>query len=111
MNRDQAESLLGFPLDDGWTLHEVRRGKLAGFVLQKGSEVHAWRMPQFTGRWFTRGDVRRILLPILAEFGVLTTKVRQGNETGYRFVTRLGFVPVGSEGGNVLYEARSLNHA
>ncbi len=112
MTQDEAERLLCFKVEPGWTFVPIRRaGELAGFVMQQGPEVHVHRLPAFTGRWFTRQDVERVLLPILKTHGEVTTKVRADNLTGQKFVTRLGFVRVGEGPGVHLFRATRLNHA
>lgn len=112
MTQQEAERLLGFSVGDGWTFTAVNRGgELAGFVMQRGAEVHAYRLPSFNGRWFTRQDVERVLLPILKTHGEVTTKVRADNTTGRKFVTRLGFVKVGDSSDVHIFRATRFNHA
>lgn len=112
MTQEDAEELLGAKLTPGWRVHEIRRaGDLAGFVIQRGSEIHVWRKPQFTGRWFFPGDLRRVLKGVLGEHGEVTTAVRAINEVGQEFVRRVGFVKVGEANGAFLYRLGDLKHA
>lgn len=112
MNQAQAERLLGFSIEPGWTFATIERGgELAAFVMHKGSEVHVHTVAGFAGRWLTRQDVERVLLPILKTYGEVTTKVSADNLTGQRFVERLGFVRVGEAPGVHLFRATRFNHA
>jgi hypothetical protein len=112
MTQDEAQALLGYQIEPGWTVHEVRRaGALAGFILQKGCEVHAWRSPLYRGCWLSSRVLQRVLEPIVREFGAATTKVRAHNATGHASVQRLGFEQTGEQGGCVLYAGRRFKHA
>lgn len=113
MNASDAARMMGiasFP--DGWTFHEVHRcGVLAGFFCTKGNEIHAFRVPEFRGRWLTRQSIERVIAPILAEFGEIKTAVRVENLTGHEFVTRLGFRPESQDDRNINYITKKVNHA
>jgi ribosomal protein S18 acetylase RimI-like enzyme len=109
MTQDEAERLLGFKVGEGWSFADVSRG--AGFVMVRGSEIHAWRHPEYAGRWMSRGEIRRVLQPLIDQFGAVTTTVRKTNTTGQRFVSRLGFEPVGECDLNILFEMTRLKHA
>lgn len=112
MTQPEAEALLGYQVTPGWTFHEIKRsGELAGFVMQKGSEVHVKRLPEFDGRWGTRQDVERVMGGVIAEHGKATTMVRKSNLIGHRFVQRIGFVPVLDDGSVIHYECERLKHA
>lgn len=112
MTQDEAEKLTGLQFTPGWVFHEIKRGGvLAGFVMQSGPEVHVFRLPEFTGRWFTRQDVENTIGKVIAEHGKATTKVRKQNLTGHRFVRRVGFVPVADDGSVIHYECERLKHA
>lgn len=112
MTHGEAEALLGFRISPGWTFHEIHRGgELAAFVMQQGREVHAWRSPKFAGRWGTRGDIERLLGPILAQHGEVLTKVRADNQAAHRFVSRLGFERTAEIDGVAHYRAVRCNHA
>lgn len=106
------QALQAAALADGWEVREIyRAGVLAGFFVVRDNEVHAWRNPEFSGRWLTRQDVERITAPLLAAHGHVVTSVRIRNRTGHRFVRRLGFVCVGRTVSLALYRAERLNHA
>ena len=104
--------MTGMKFTPGWNFHDIKRqGELAGFVMQKASEVHVFRLPQFGGRWFTRQDVERVMAPILKEHGSVTTKVRKTNKTGQAFCERIGFKPMAEDDYVIHYEAERFNHA
>jgi len=97
---------------DGWTEHPVyRQGQRVGFFCVQGNEIHCHRLDSAQGHWLTRQDLERLTAPLFAQFGHLTTKVRQGNAAGHRFVTRLGFHATGSDNDNIYYRAERLHHA
>ena len=113
INAEQAAQYLGwatFPA--GWGLIEImREGQLSGFVLVKGHEVHAFRLPEYIGRWGTRKDMQRVLQPLINQYGLVTTKVMQANKNGHRFVQRIGFKPTGQDSTAVHYTLKRLLHA
>lgn len=112
MNKEEAEALLGFQITDGWTFHEIKRcGELAGFVMQKGPEIHCYRRPEFEGRWGTKHTITNIVQPVIDQYGYTTTMVRKDNLQGHRFVQRLGFHATGETEKTVTYKAERLNHA
>lgn len=61
-----------------------------GAILVIGPEIHACIKPAGFGRWFNK-RAKAILTEVIARHGHATTTVTAGNETGHRFVTRLGF--------------------
>lgn len=102
--------LQSFPT--GWEFLEVRRaGQLAGFFCFKGNEIHAYRHPEFSGKWLTRQDIERVAGPLIERFGCVVTSVRRDNHEGHRFVTRLGFQRTHEAGGLTHYRTERLNHA
>lgn len=112
MTQEEAEALLGFRLPGPWQITEVRRsGGRAGFFCVQGNEIHAWRADDVAGRWLTRQDLERLTAPLFRRYGYIRTKVRTTNETGHRFVSRLGFAPIGEAHGLTYYEAQRINHA
>ena len=113
MTPEEAALHLGWDAwPDGWQPQEIKRGDaLVGFWLIKGNEIHAYRLPQWKGRWLTRGELERISHQILQVHGVMTTRVRCANKQGQQFVERLGFVPVGLQNGCILYKTERLTHA
>lgn len=99
-------------LPEGWTIVDVvRGGEVVGFFCTSGPEIHCWREETHKGRWLTRQDLERLTRPLFHLYGRITTKVRIGNEQGHRFVTRLGFVPVGADSQTIHYECKRLRHA
>lgn len=57
-------------------------------ALRRGAEIHV----RFNREGvITRRKVREFLGPMLEELGLLTTRVRLGDERSARFVQRLGF--------------------
>ncbi len=113
MTADEAARLLGWEsFPDGWDFVEIHRsGKLAAFVMVKGSEIHVHRLPEHAGTWLTRQDVERICLPLIEKFGAVTTTVMSKNNRGHYFVGRLGFTKTHEENGLVHYRTERLNHA
>lgn len=112
MTQEEAEQLCGMKFAPGWAFHPIKRsGQVAGFVMTLGAEIHVFRLPEYAGRWFTRQDVEKTIGQVIAQHGKATTKVRQDNQTGHRFVQRIGFVPVKDDGSVIHYECERLNHA
>jgi hypothetical protein len=112
MTEQEASSLLGFAVPDGWKFIEIHRGgTLAAFVLVKGAEIHVHRLPEFKGRWLTRQAGERICLPIIKKFGYIETSVIATNSAGHEFVQRLGFQKQHESNGIVHYRTGRLNHA
>jgi hypothetical protein len=112
MTEQEASSLLGFAVPDGWKFIEIHRGgTLAAFVLVKGAEIHVSRLPEFKGRWLTRQDVERICLPIIKQFGHVKTAVMASNSAGQAFVQRLGFNRQHESNGIVHYRTEKVKHA
>lgn len=99
-------------LSPDWHVTYVYRdGVLAGAFAVRDNEIHCERHPAFTGRWATRQDFERVAGPLLRQYGFVRTKVRESNETGHRFVTRLGFIETSRSNGLRHYEAKRINHA
>lgn len=113
MNQTDAARMMGVPaFPPGWDFHEIHRGgMLAGFFCTKGNEIHAFRLPEFEGRWLTRQAIEAVIRPLLDQFGELTTAVRVSNLQGHQFVQRLGFARSHDDGQNVYYKTRKVNHA
>ena len=112
MTQQEAEQLLGYQLTPGWFFHAIRRGdELAGFVMQKGSELHVWRKPDFVGRWLMRGEIDRILTATIAEYGKATSKTKADNQTGQTFLKRMGFEEVSNNGQIIEFECKRPRHA
>ncbi len=108
---DDIERLTGVRLSDDWQIVPVYREELAGFFITKGPEIHAWRLPEYGGRWLTHQDIERLTRPLFHLYGHVTTSVRVENLGGHRFVRRLGFKPTGQDERLVYYKAERLKHA
>ena len=90
-----------------WELKPVEvDGALAAVVMVKGNEVHVAVKPDCKGKWLKRSVIKRMLAPILDEYGEIVTSVSFGNDNGREFVERLGFVPDA-----VTYRMEKLVHA
>lgn len=112
MQQEEAEQLSGYKFSEGWTFHPIYKSDaLSGFVMEKDSEIHVWRSPEFQGRWFTRGDIERVINPLIQKYGFVTTKVMKANRIGQRFVHRLGFFKVADKGDSIVFIAEKFNHA
>lgn len=113
MDGKAAAQLMGwaeFPV--GWEFHEVmRNGELAGFFCTKENEVHAFRLPEFKGRWLTRQNIESLINPILAKYGDIKTVVTTSNVVGHEFVTRMGFTACGHDSQGTHYITKKVNHA
>lgn len=70
-----------------WTIRAiVRDGECIGAVYRLGDEVHASILPEWRGKWATRGLLRQMF-----EGDRVTTKVSQGHDHMYDILSRLGF--------------------
>jgi hypothetical protein len=103
-----AESV-GQILDLGpeWQVMAVVDGSVIGAVLVCGPEVHVG----VTRPCFLRPLMREVIGDQIRRFGKSITKVRDSHGIGHRFVQRIGFKPVKTEGGLVHYELKELNYA
>lgn len=75
----------------GWTAYDCN----GAVVICRGDEIHVAACAAARGRWFNRGDFRRLVVGMLREFGRVTTSVAAGNAQGERFVRALGFRQIG----------------
>jgi len=104
--------LLGFEIDKDWTIQEIFRfSELAGFALIKDNEIHCWRHPEFDGIWLTKHTIQKVIQPLIDNYGCVVTKVRNVNNTGHKFVTRLGFKKVSENDYYTDYRIERLTHA
>ena len=111
---EEAAKHLGWAsIPQGWTVVPIARCAhvMTGFVLIGGNEIHAFRLPEFKGRWLTQHDIKRVTQPLIDKYGCVTTKVPTSNATGRKFVTRLGFVKTHEFSGITHYKATRFNHA
>lgn len=103
---------LGVQLPHGWDVTPIyRSGSLAGFFCTQENEIHCYRSDDFRGRWITHQDLERLTRPLFERYGFIKTKVRNSNEQGHEFVTRLGFHKTGADDALTYYEAERLKHA
>lgn len=75
----------------GWTAYDCN----GAVVICRDDEIHVAAASAVRGRWFNRGDFRRLVVGMLRQFGRVTTSVAFDNAAGHRFVQALGFRPVG----------------
>ena len=112
MTHQEVCSLLGFEIDKGWLIVEVKReNALAGIILIKDNEIHCWRKPEFNGIWLTKHTLKNIIQPLIDKFGFAVTKVTKSNNTGHKFVTRIGFTKVLENENCTYYKIERLKHA
>lgn len=75
---------------DGWNASAiVRDGDVIGALLHKQGVVHIGIVPEWRGRWATKGAVREML-----SYGS-KTQVLDGEDDAKAFVERLGFKNMG----------------
>lgn len=78
-----------------------------GAVLIKGAEIHC----AGTRRgWLTRGIIRKYLGSIIARYGHATTRISKREHIGRRLAERLGFVKVGEDSFDDIYQIERLRH-
>jgi len=113
MDKERAALLMCVPdFPDGWEFYPIyRHGELAAFICYQGNEIHCFRVESVNGMWLTHQTLERYVQPLIDKYGFVTTRVRDHNKTGQRFVTRLGFVQQFAQDGCIHYKAERLNHA
>jgi len=96
----------GFSLDDmrtqleDWDIIGIERnGDIIGMGMIQDKEIHFCILPEYQGRWLTRG-----LIDELRELDFEYTSVTVGNKPKQRFVERMGFRPMQVVGDNILYK-------
>ena len=95
-----------------WEHHFIkRRGVPVGCVFIQGNEIHCWREPSTKGCWLIRSDITGVIGQLIAKYGHVVTKVTKSNETGHKFVTRIGFYATGEDSTSIYYQIESLKHA
>lgn len=89
-----------------WTLWSVVKGdKTIGMCMIHCKELHFAILPEYQGRWLTRG-----LLKEIAQLDFEYTAVPTDDEDKQFFVERMGFVPIETVGDDILYRLDSLTH-
>lgn len=79
-----------------WSVLEYfQDGRIAGFVMLKGTEFHC-RL--FAGSKLRRSEMRDFLRPIFERYGHLTTRVEHGDAANERFNKLFGFERTWSDG-------------
>ncbi len=74
---------------DGWNATAILRdGNVIGALLHRQGVVHIGIVPEWRGRWATKGAIKEML-----SYGTLT-QVRDEEEGAKDFVRRLGFAHV-----------------
>jgi GNAT superfamily N-acetyltransferase len=72
---------------ESWEVYPVK----GGAVLIKDEEIHACVVPEYFGRWITKGLIKKTLGMVLEKHGRAVTRMSAGNKAGAKFVYRLGF--------------------
>lgn len=86
-----------------WTV--VRKDKPIGMCMIQQREIHFGILPEYQGRWLTRG-----LLKEIAQLPFDYTAVPTNDEDSQFFVERMGFRPIQVVGDDILYQLDSLTH-
>lgn len=76
---------------------------LAGMIASKNTEIHACILPEFRGRWFSRHVYKQTILPILKQYGFVTTAVPDDKPHGHGFVQKFGFTRTHRDGKFTFY--------
>ena len=89
-----------------WFVFGVEKdSKMIGMGMLNKGEIHFCIKPEYQGRWLTRG-----LLKQINSLDIRYTTVGTGNAEKQRFVEKIGFEPVKTEGENIIYQLNSLKH-
>lgn len=89
--------LLGF-LRDGWTIHPVfLGGSIVGGIVEKEGEIHTSISKAGQRAWNPRPYVKKILLPALEKYGVISTKISTTDLRGQSWLKKLGFKEISSD--------------
>ena len=92
----QSLNIRGHYVDDRLVMAEIHNGPEFHFVLTDT-------------RWhITKSDVRRVLAPIIAEFGYATTKTPKEDRRQQRFNERLGWFKTGEDEFDYHYRIEEL---
>ena len=84
-------------------------GKIIGAVMQNGNEIHVGfsQKPKTSHR----GDLRRIMKPLLEQYGEIKTGVRNDNQKGLAICKRLGFVENRRDEAGIHLICKEMRHA
>lgn len=94
---------------DGWeVIPGFIKGKHAGTLIAKGSEVHFGLVPEYRTAAVLRDRTADFLRPVFERFGFLTTRVNLESHKQKRFVARMGFEPTWSDGQVQFYMMSNL---
>ena len=89
-----------------WTLWSVvRKDKPIGVCMIQDREIHFAILPEYQGRWLTRG-----LLKEISQLDFEYTAVPTDDSDKQFFVERMGFKPITFVGDDILYQLDSLTH-
>jgi GNAT superfamily N-acetyltransferase len=87
---------------ESWDVYPVT----GGAVLINGEQIHACVLPDAHGRWLSRRVLKETIGAVLRKHGRAVTSVRLGNESGERFVARLGFQKIEEKEGIGIWELK-----
>ena len=82
--------------------------KLAGMYAVKNTEVHFCVLPDFRGKWLSKGLINDVFMPILERYGFVTTAVPDDKPQGHGLVKKFGFNPIGRKGKFTFYRLEVL---
>lgn len=89
-----------------WKVLAVKRNSdTIGMVIVKGYEIHVCILPEYQGRWLTKGLIKDI-----DQLGIKCTSAHVDNLQAQRFIERMGFVKTGTEDEHIIYNLRRLKH-
>ena len=83
----------------------VRQGKPIGMCMVKDKEIHFCILPEYRGKWLTKG-----LLKEISQLDFEYTTVPEDNLKSQAFVERMGFKPVQNIGEDIIYKLNSLTY-
>ncbi len=83
-------------------------GQVIGAVMKRQNEIHVGfcRRPKTSHR----GDLRRIMLPIIQQYGEVVTGVRADNQIGLALCKRLGFVENRQDERGIHLSCKEMRH-
>lgn len=81
----------------------VLAGEVCGAVFRQGPELHVAVLDHARKRWASPRLWREVIDGTLDKYGYAVTSVAANNDTGQRFVSRIGFKETGRNGPFVIY--------